>query len=235
MCYRSSRLNMTALDGHKVERRRRILAAARRLIADRGYDGLTMRELARASRVSVPTLYSLFGGKRALLLAELEATFSTVASGLEQVRGAGLVERACAGLEAGIRDLLAMPRYTREVVHLSLLSHEARPIVRQVEERYIDLMALILREAQAAGEVVPWLDATAAARRLFAHHVQAMIEWARDDLDADEFRAATQLALALMLLGVTRGPATAELTRLATAAQAQLHARAGRRARARRG
>ena len=42
---------MSLFDEHKAERRARILTAARKLIADRGYDGLTMRDLARASRV----------------------------------------------------------------------------------------------------------------------------------------------------------------------------------------
>ena len=50
-----------------AERRQRILAAAREIIAGRGYEALTMRELARASRVTVPTLYNLIGGKQAVL------------------------------------------------------------------------------------------------------------------------------------------------------------------------
>ena len=37
---------MGLIDEHKAERRARILAAARTLIAQRGYDGLTMRDLA---------------------------------------------------------------------------------------------------------------------------------------------------------------------------------------------
>ena len=64
---------MGLLEDQKAERRARILASARRLIAERGFDGLTMRDLAAASRVSVPTLYNLFGGKQALLLGELES------------------------------------------------------------------------------------------------------------------------------------------------------------------
>ncbi|MGH9362599.1 MAG: TetR/AcrR family transcriptional regulator, partial [Thermoanaerobaculia bacterium] len=69
---------MSLLEEHKAERRARILAAARELIAERGYEGLTMRDLAHASRVSVPTLYNLFGGKQAILLGELEETFERV-------------------------------------------------------------------------------------------------------------------------------------------------------------
>jgi AcrR family transcriptional regulator len=49
-----------------AERRQRILGAARRLVAERGYEALTMRELAQVSRVTVPTLYNLIGGKAVL-------------------------------------------------------------------------------------------------------------------------------------------------------------------------
>ena len=55
-----------------AERRQRILAAARAIVAKRGYEALTMRELAQASRVTVPTLYNLIGGKEAVLAAAVE-------------------------------------------------------------------------------------------------------------------------------------------------------------------
>src|SRR6187200_1628947 len=104
---------MSLFEEHKAERRKRILAAARELIAERGYDGLTMRELAAASRVSVPTLYNLFGGKQAILLGELEETFAAVVAGSERVATGSTVERALATCDAGNNDLLAIPRYSR--------------------------------------------------------------------------------------------------------------------------
>src|SRR5437764_464693 len=88
---------MSLLEEHKAERRGRILAAARELIAERGYDGLTMRDLAQASRVSVPTLYNLFGGKQAILLGELEETFERVVASTRNAPGGSAVERAFAG------------------------------------------------------------------------------------------------------------------------------------------
>ena len=51
-------------------RRDRILDHARRLIGRQGYDALTLRELAQAAEVTVPTIYNLVGNK-AQLLGEL--------------------------------------------------------------------------------------------------------------------------------------------------------------------
>ena len=64
---------MSLFEEHKAERRERILIAARKLVGEGGYDGLTMRDLARAARVSVPTLYNLFGSKDQLVEAYLDA------------------------------------------------------------------------------------------------------------------------------------------------------------------
>ncbi len=65
----------------REERKRRILDVARKLIAEKGYDGVTMRELADLSLVSVPTLYNLFGGKNELLFAAVESYFAELLGG----------------------------------------------------------------------------------------------------------------------------------------------------------
>ena len=64
---------MDLVTKQREERKERILEVARRLIADLGYEGITMRELADESLVSVPTLYNLFGGKNELLFAAVES------------------------------------------------------------------------------------------------------------------------------------------------------------------
>ncbi len=213
-----------------AERRGRILAAARRLIAERGFEGLTMRELARASRVSVPTVYNLFGGKHAVLLAELEETFAAVAGSLEGVGGRGVVERAFAICNTGNRELLAVPAYSRELVHVFLVAEETRPMRRAINERYVALMAGVLADGQDAGELVPWVNPIVLARPMFAHYVHAMIEWAGGELADDEFRAATELGMSLMVLGVASGRARRALTAHAAASQAMLLPRRARRA-----
>lgn len=58
----------------RLERRARILAAVRELLAERGWREVTIRDLARHCRVSVPTLYNQFGdsGLRAARSAQAE-------------------------------------------------------------------------------------------------------------------------------------------------------------------
>ncbi|MGZ4104937.1 MAG: TetR/AcrR family transcriptional regulator, partial [Actinomycetota bacterium] len=54
------------------ERREQILGVARRLLAERGYDALSMDEVAAAVGVTKPVLYRHFSGKRDLYDAVLD-------------------------------------------------------------------------------------------------------------------------------------------------------------------
>ena len=67
---------MDLVTRQKEERKGRILEVARSLIAERGFNNVTMRELAELSLVSVPTLYNFFGGKNELLFAAVQSYFA---------------------------------------------------------------------------------------------------------------------------------------------------------------
>src|SRR5829696_4939979 len=103
---------MSLLDEHKAERRARIGKVARELVAERGYAGLTMRELAQKARVAVPTLYNLFGSKDAILVAELEAAARVIAAHLP-MGGDSFFARGMAAFEAGMRLVDDSPAFYR--------------------------------------------------------------------------------------------------------------------------
>jgi AcrR family transcriptional regulator len=72
----------------QIEQAKAIVAAARRLIAERG-DQFTTQELVKEARVALQTFYRVFGGKDQLLLAVFE----------------DLISESCAGYEEQARDL----------------------------------------------------------------------------------------------------------------------------------
>lgn len=55
------------------ETRSRIAAAARALFVSRGWASTTVREVAREAGVSVPTVYSVYGNKKGLAMALMDA------------------------------------------------------------------------------------------------------------------------------------------------------------------
>jgi AcrR family transcriptional regulator len=55
--------------------RMRVIEAAKRMFIESGYPATTLESVAGAADVSLPTLYRLFGSKRALLAAVLDTSF----------------------------------------------------------------------------------------------------------------------------------------------------------------
>lgn len=204
-------LKTSLLEHNKAERRRRILAAARKIIGKHGYDGLTMRDLAVASRVSVPTLYNLFGGKVAILAAEMQETFASIARTLVSGRHADFVDRAFAVYDAGLHEMLGKPGYYRELVRVFLTERETDELRRSVEQRYIEAMADNLRAAQATGELADWVDAELLSAQLFCHYMMSFLGWAKGDLDDERVRSVAHYGLCMLLLGVARGDAERRL------------------------
>ena len=66
---------MRNLTERQLRRRERILSAARELIARQGYDGVKMRDLAKAADVAPKTLYHQFDSKENLLRTAVEERY----------------------------------------------------------------------------------------------------------------------------------------------------------------
>lgn len=112
--------------------RQRILDATLSLMATRGVDGTSMRDLATASGLNVASLYHYFPSKRDLLLAVLE--------------------------ERGMVDELAQPyspakRHTEETSHVELLTDMLDTILQSMLE-VEDFIRLMLGEAMRGQETV---------------------------------------------------------------------------------
>jgi AcrR family transcriptional regulator len=216
---------MSLHEENKAERRSRIIAAARRLIARDGYDGLNMRALADAARVSVPTLYNLFGSKHAILAAEMQEAFQSIASAFDLKKRGDAVERAGALLQAGIKNLLAVPGYYRELVQIMLTSREPDELRRSIEDQYCALMAGNLRAGQADGELADWFDADVLARQMFFTFMMVILGWARGEVDDVGLAEVAIYGQSMLLLGVARGQTAARLVERVRRLQARINRR----------
>lgn len=201
---------MSLFDEHKAERRERILSAARTLVAERGYEGLTMRDLARAAKVSVPTLYNLFGSKDAILVTELEAMAATIARAMPTT-GDSFLQRGMATFDAGMKILEASPAFFRAVMQMFLTSSETIDARRRVELEFVEIMATTLRAAKAAGQLADWADPSIVARHMYTQHSAMYLAWSLGEVDFATFRAATLSGHAHILAGVARGAFAVEV------------------------
>lgn len=90
--------------------RQKLLDAARRLAADQGYDGVTVRKVAKAAGVSAPTAYQYFTSKDHLLVDVLVDLVGDTTGSLTQrpVRGTP-ADRAAATLRRAVRQVTEAP------------------------------------------------------------------------------------------------------------------------------
>lgn len=212
-------------------RRRRILAAARRLVARRGYDGVTMRGLARASGVSVPTLYNRVGGKQALLSSAVEAWFAELLAGVE--REAPGLERVLGVVELCRSAVLGEPAYARALVAAFGRPGGAQGLEASLVRGLARELAGGLAAMQREGHLVDWVAPPALAGRLAGHCVAATLAWSGGHLDDAAFAGSLRYGACLMLLGAARGGARPALERRARRAQGAAGAREPARRRGR--
>ena len=222
---------MSLLDHQMAERRERILAAARSIIGEHGYERLTMRDLAQASRVTVPTIYNLIGSKEQVLLAAVEQTTGSFVSGIERAPG-----DVIAVIDAAVRELLRMPRYYRALLLVLLTSDAARPAARHADRALAEQLDAALAELADAGELEPWVDRTLLRERLHSHLDMTSLEWAKGWRTAGAFRAAARFEAATLLLAVSSGASRQSFERIARESQPDARLRgagrpAGRKAR----
>ena len=190
---------MSLLDSQKAERRQRILSEARTLMAAGGWDGLTMRGLAAQSRVSVPTVYNLIGGKDALLDALMECLFLEVKESIHEESG-DVVTRSRALWRAGIAPFIAAPEYSRELMCLFLSGAGGAELRRAQDVRYTALVIELVQEGMDAG-------AQQLAWTMYTQWVAQVIRWARQDIGLEQMIRDIDRGLCLLLLGVTTGDA----------------------------
>ena len=139
-------------------RRENLLAVAARVFAARGYDRTTMRDLSRASQMSLAGMYYYVRGKEDLLFEIQRACFSRVREGAERALadvpagGAGPDER----LQAFIRHHVRF--FATHMDEMKVLSHEAESLtgarleeVRALKRAYVDLCEELLARLEEQG------------------------------------------------------------------------------------
>jgi AcrR family transcriptional regulator len=124
--------------------RERLLAAARRVIAERGPDALTISEVAHRAGLNRTTAYQHFRTRDALASAVLEAMGEELQARLEQQRPAPEL------IDGLIQAFTLQPEIARLAVHLILAGD---PLPRRAWDRAVAHVARAVRGAHAQAGV----------------------------------------------------------------------------------
>ena len=209
---------MSLIAEQRRERQERILSAVRRMIAERGFEGVTIRELARESRVSVPTLYKLIGGKDALLFAAVESHYSALLAGVDAESGG--VDRLFSIVDAQCDELQRTSRYSRALLGVfSGANPRAHALTETIVHELTSEFANALGQMSEERQLASWVEPRVLAQRLAAQCTACTLSWATDHLSNEGLRATMTYSVCLVLLGVARGRATRRLEQAAREAQ----------------
>jgi AcrR family transcriptional regulator len=142
----------------KMQTRRQIADAARALFATRGYDAVTVSDIARLADVSEQTVYNFFPGKEQLVMDE-DAAFEARLVGMISGRPAGtrIADAVRSGAHAFLREACARPKGPKSrggLPYLITVSPALRRAWLAAVERYANAIAAVLIE-ESGGRLTP--------------------------------------------------------------------------------
>lgn len=217
-CYAAPMPRVTA--AHEQAVRSRIVEAAARVFAVRGYHGATMQEVARESGLSIGAIYTWFRSKDELFLAGCDATNGVAMAELAKrvVRGRNVVEKlaiAIAFYLDAVDDPVGGPGMGSVLVAQwarAEFDADVRAMLRRRREALGMAGQLLVREGVATGELPAWVDVEALASA-YLHLLDGMLLW-RIEQGADYRREeAERRALAMLspLIAAATAPAPSSL------------------------
>lgn len=177
--------------GHDLES---VLATSVAVFTDRGYDGTSIDDLARALGISKSAIYHHVSSKDALLGLALDRALTgleDVASTVRRLDGPA-VDRLETLVRGSVRVLVERLPYVTLLLRVRGNSDVEREAL--VRRRRIDrLGAELVRQAVGAGELRPDLDPSVTSRLLFGM-VNSLTEWLRPGADHDAGELADAVA-----------------------------------------
>jgi AcrR family transcriptional regulator len=197
---------------HKAQRRKRILDAARSIVVDEGFEGLSMRKVAERAELSVPTLYNLYQSKEDIRLSLLEESIAAIAESFAEVTATEPQARAEALLLAAVDRTTADPAFFKPAIRADAQApwtERGRELDRTAAAMVADTLRNAIRDRLLHGRGDPDLMGA----HVHACFKQAALAWSRDALDDQGFRAQVLYAFRLCLLAHAADRARPQLER----------------------
>ncbi len=155
--------------------RERIVAAARRLMSERGWSGATVESIAEEAGVATPTVYAVFGNKRNILKAMRE-TMVRDADIAELMAQAAAEPSADRRLELWATLVRRQMETSFDVISIHREAARSDPSVAEAHRRVLDHRARVLREFVDGlrEHLAPGLDVTTATDVLWAFSTEGL-------------------------------------------------------------
>jgi TetR/AcrR family fatty acid metabolism transcriptional regulator len=171
---------MQARETNKIDKRARILDAAVKVFADRGFFTATVAEIARAAGVADGTIYLYFKSKDDLLLRLFDEKMSDL---LTEARAAIDSEgSAAARLRRFITLHLALVEKNPELASVLIVElRQSAQFLKGLEKAklsaYLDVIGQVVKAGQDSGELDPALSPSTVKRAIFGALDELALGW----------------------------------------------------------
>lgn len=187
------------------ERRRRILLEARRMIAEVGIDGFSIRTLCKNADVAQRTLYNAFHSKDRLIALAIREAYEDVNRYMRYRTSPDTLEGIVNRLIAVNTRNLKAPNYTKAVVSLYFspaISDDIWNALRAMA--FLNLRKWLDRVAREGG-LQPWISIEQAAADFANLEYSIINDWAVGRLSNEEYVPRLITSVLSHAVGVTRG------------------------------
>jgi AcrR family transcriptional regulator len=199
----------TGLRERKKQQTRELIAeTARRLFADRGFDRVSVAEVARAADVSQQTVFNYFPRKEDLVYWRLETFEEELLTTVREREPGEPVLAAFTRFLSRPRGLLGKqdPEARDRLAALTTMILDSPALLareQQILAGYTDSLAALIAEEQGAkpGDLEPWVAANAMMgvhRAIVAYARERIRDGARHPRLARDVQARTERALELL-------------------------------------
>lgn len=188
-------------DDKQLERRQGVQAEAWRLMAEHGYEGVTMRELSRRTGISTRTLYEMYGGKDALLGEAFRGRLRIVFERIEQAIDAKGLDHLVAINSAIVGSIAGSENFSR--AYASVLA--SNKISIYTIETPVAHFRGCLEEIREQGDFLPWADLELTARRLLMGQNALMIQWGNGTISIANLESVYMMSMCEILIPLTIG------------------------------
>ncbi len=191
---------------NKLEKRGRIIAAARALFTHKGFDATTSQEIADAAGVGAGTVFTYAKTKDDLLILVFHDEMLEVVENAYAAAGAkhGLLDQAITFFETFVayheRDLPLAHALMRQLGYVG--SADQRSLVSELMTSLLGRLALLVQAAKHDGKVDAASALIPSARALFAIYYFHLGGLLSGYLDRAQFDRALRTDLGLLLRGL---------------------------------
>jgi AcrR family transcriptional regulator len=199
------------------ERRKRILAEARRMIAHDGIDKFSIRTLCRNADVAQRTLYNAFQSKDRLIALAISEAYEDVNRHMRYRTPpdtlVGIIDRL---ISVNTRNLKAR-NYTRAVVSLYFSPTISEDIWNALRGMAFRNLRQWLERMAHQGALEPWINVEEAAGDFANLEYSIINDWAVGRLSDDAYLPRLILSVLTHTAGITFGPYRDEAIAMAKA------------------